>query len=129
MSAQRFPLGGLLIILGCQFLGSALVALSGLPVPRAVLGMLIFFAYLQWRRPEASSGSVRAADGLLSNMQLFFIPPGVGIVAHLALLRSEWAATLGGFFAGWAAALIVTAVTAVLLLRLTRRRPAGAAEA
>lgn len=121
MSAQRFPLGGLLIILACLFLGSAIAVLSGLPVPGSVLGMLIFLGYLQWRKPGVRSGSVRAADGLLANMQLFFIPPGVGIVAHLALLRAEWAAALGGFFASWAAALLVTALTAVLLLR----RPGG----
>lgn len=125
MSAPRFPLGGLLIILGCLFLGSAAEAFTGLPVPGAVLGMLLFLAYLQWRKPGAGTGSVRAADGLLANMQLFFIPPGVGIVAHLALLRSEWVAALGGFFASWVAALLVTAVTAVLLLRL--RRPGGRA--
>ena len=106
MSAHRFPLGGLLIILACLFLGSAITVLSGLPVPGSVLGMLIFLAYLQWRKPDARSGSVRAADGLLANMQLFFIPPGVGIVAHLALLRTEWLAALGGFFASWVAALV-----------------------
>lgn len=127
MSAQRFPLGGLLLILACQLLGTVIVALSGFPVPGAVVGMLIFFAYLQWRAPDVKSTSVRAADGLLANMQLFFIPPGVGIVAHLALLRSEWAAGLGGFFAGWAAAILVTAVTALLFRRLTRRARDAAA--
>lgn len=129
MNTQRFPLGGLLLILACQFLGTAIVALSGLPVPGAVVGLLIFFAYLQWRAPAARSSSVRAADGLLANMQLFFIPPGVGIVAHLALLRSEWAAALGGFFASWAAAFIVTALTAALLLRAGRRPPLGETDA
>ncbi|WP_432557547.1 CidA/LrgA family protein [Granulicoccus sp. GXG6511] len=122
MSAPRFPLGGLLIILGCQFLGMAIAALSGIPVPGTVLGMLIFFAYLQWQKPGLNASSVRAADGLLANMQLFFIPPGVGILAHFALLRAEWGAALGGLFAGWAAAHVVTAVVAVAMLRLFRRR-------
>lgn len=125
MSAPRFPLGGLLLILACQFLGMVLAALSGLPVPGPVLGMLIFFAYLQWQKPSAKASSVRAADGLLANMQLFFIPPGVGIITHFALLRSEWAPALGGFVIGWVAALVVTALTAVLLVHLTRRRGGG----
>lgn len=123
MSAPRFPLGGLLIILTCQFLGLGIVAVSGLPIPGTVVGMLIFFAYLQWRKPGDDAGSVRAAEGLLANMQLFFIPPGVGILAHVALLRAEWVAAVGGLFAGWAAAHVVTAVVAVLMLRLLRRKP------
>lgn len=115
--SRRFPLGGFLIILGCQFLGMAIVTLVPVPLPGPVIGMLIFFAYLQWRRPGPDDGSVRAADGLLANMQLFFIPPGAGILAHLVVLRSEWLPALGGFLASWVAALLVTAVTAALLLR------------
>lgn len=130
MSIPRFPLGGLLIILACQFSGLAIAQLSGLPLPGTVLGLLIFLAYLQWRKPDAQASSVRAADGLLANMQLFFIPPGIGIMAHFALLRTQWAAMLGGFFIGWLAALLVTAVTAVLMLRLMRRAaPPGPKEA
>ena len=121
MTASRFPLGGLLLILGCQFLGLAIAELSGLPLPGTVVGMLIFFAYLQWQKPEANASCVRAADGLLANMQLFFIPPGVGIITHLALLRSQWVSALGGFFAGGIAALLVTAVTAVVLARVPLR--------
>lgn len=122
MKARGFPLFGLLVILGCQFLGTALAAVTGLPLPGAVIGMLLFFAYLQWRRPAPAASTVRAADGLLANMQLFFIPPGVGILAHLALLRSEWLPAAGGLVIAWVAALVVTAVTAALLMRGRARR-------
>lgn len=122
--SRRFPLGGFLIILGCQFLGIAIAALAPLPLPGTVIGMLIFFAYLQWQRPGPEAGSVRAADGLLANLQLFFIPPGAGIITHLAMVRNEWLPMLGGFLASWVAAALVTGLTAAVLLRLGRKRVA-----
>lgn len=122
--ARRFPLGGLLLILACQFLGTALAALTRVPLPGTVIGLLIFFAYLQWQRPGPEASSVRAADGLLANLQLFFIPAGVGIIAHVALLRAQWVAAVGGLLASWVAALLVTAVTAALLARVGRRHVA-----
>ena len=124
--AVQFPLGGLLIILACQWCGSVIVALSGLPLPGAVLGMLIFFVYLQWQQPPPQAGSVRAADGLLAHLQLFFVPPGVGIIAHWALLRNQWLPFVGGLVGGWLVAHLMTAVTAVMLLHLLRRRSRGA---
>lgn len=119
---MRFPLWGLFVIIGCQFLGVGIAEFTGLPLPGTVIGMLLFFAYLQWRRPKDGSSVVRAADGLLANMQLFFIPPGAGIIAHVAVLRSEWVPAVGGFLISWLAALVVTAGTAALLLRLGRSR-------
>lgn len=120
---MRFPFWGLFVVLLCHFAGTTVAAVTALPLPGAVIGLCLFFAYLSWRRPGPGSSEVRAADGLLANMQLFFIPPGVGIVAHLALLRSEWLPAAGGLVASWAAAMIVTAATAALLLRFERLRP------
>lgn len=127
MNFNQALIPGLLGILVCQFLGETIRVLTQLPIPGPVLGLLLFFAYLQLRRPGANAAVVRTADGLLQHMQLFFVPPGVGVVAYLTTLTRQWPAALGGFLASWVAALVVTAVTAAALLGWQQRRQRRAA--
>ncbi len=77
-------LNGMMWLLGCQLVGEVLVRSLDLPVPGPVVGMVILFALLQWRRPETGAGLLRISDRMLRHLQLLFIPPGVGIVAYLA---------------------------------------------
>lgn len=97
---------GLTVLLLCQVVGELLVEVAHLPVPGPVVGMVLLFAWLQWRRPANDSGVVRAADGLLKHLQLFFVPAGVGIVAYAALLRDDavplGVALVGSWLAGLA---------------------------
>lgn len=80
---------GLTLLLLLQVVGEVIVGVTGLPVPGPVVGMVLLFGWLQWRRPAADAGTVRAADGLLRHLQLLFVPAGVGVITHLAVLRSE----------------------------------------
>lgn len=80
---------GLTVLLLCQLAGEVVVDLTGVPLPGPVLGMVLLFGWLQWRRPAPASGTVRAADGLLKHLQLFFVPAGVGVIAHAAVLRED----------------------------------------
>lgn len=97
---------GLTVLLLCQVVGELLVEVAHLPVPGPVVGMVLLFGWLQWRRPSRESGVVRAADGLLKHLQLFFVPAGVGIVAYAALLREDalpiGVALVGSWLAGLA---------------------------
>lgn len=111
---------GLFLILACQLVGEMVVRLTGLPVPGPVLGMLLFLLVLKLRRPAADAPEVRAAEALLGQLSMLFVPPGVGVITLLALLRAEWAATLGGLVLGWLAALLAAALTAAVLLRWGR---------
>src|SRR5690606_20507941 len=86
---SRRVIRGLTLLLLCQLLGELLVKVTGLPVPGPVVGMVLLFGWLQWRRPGSDSGTIRAADGLLKHLQLFFVPAGVGVIAHAAVLREE----------------------------------------
>lgn len=98
---------GLTVLLLCQVLGEVVVEATKLPVPGPVVGMVLLFGWLQWRRPAAGAGTLRAADGLLKHLQLFFVPAGVGVVAYAALLRDE-ALSLGVALVGsWLAGLVV----------------------
>lgn len=80
---------GMAILLLLQFVGEALSAGLGLPVPGNVLGMGLLLVAL-------AGGLVRlewvqeAAELLLSHFALFFIPAGVGVMVYLDLIRREW---------------------------------------
>lgn len=110
-------IGGLVAILTCQLAGEFLVELFALPLPGPVLGMLLFLIALLVRRPGPDSGLVRAGDGLLVHLQMFFIPPAVGVVVHAALIGQHWLPIVVGMLASWAVTLLAIGGIAQLLAR------------
>lgn len=104
----------------CQLAGEFLVGFLGLPIPGPVLGMAILFLFLL-TRGSLPPDLARAGGMLLDHLSLLFVPAGVGIMVHMALLQRDGAAL--------AIALIVSTVlaigvTGVLMSRL-QRRPDG----
>ena len=81
-------LRGLAVLLLCQSAGEALSRLLklgfNLPLPGPVLGMLALAALLNWQRLRQPVGT--AADALLAHLSLLFVPVGVGVMTHGALL-------------------------------------------
>lgn len=77
-------LHGLALLLLCQSAGEAVARLAHLPWPGPVVGMLLMLALLQWRRVRAPVAE--ASDTLLAHLSLLFVPVGVGVMTHLALL-------------------------------------------
>jgi holin-like protein len=77
-------LQGLALLLLCQSLGEAAARLLHLPLPGPVLGLLVLVALLQVQRLRAPAGA--AADALLQHLSLLFVPVGVGVMAHGALV-------------------------------------------
>ena len=123
---------GLLVLLVCQLVGEFLVTALGVPVPGAVVGMVILLLALRVRRPSSKSNVVQTADSLLNHLQLLFIPAGAGVVAYLPLIADAWLPILGGLVLGWLAALIITAAAGVASLRvdgMRQRRQALAGDA
>ena len=118
-NAALFTLGvGLLVL--AQQAGDLTVDLIGLPVPGALVGMLLLLATLMalGRVPRPIE---LAAGGLLRHIMLFLMPVVAGVLDHLGLLQGQWlpflvASLLGTF--------LTLAVTAVLLRRLLRPVPA-----
>ena len=77
-------LRGLAWLLGLQSLGELLARGLALPFPGPVVGMVLLLAALQWapvREPVAA-----CAEFLLSHLSLLFVPVGVGVMTHLALV-------------------------------------------
>ncbi len=77
-------LTGLTVLLLCQSAGEAAVQLLGLPLPGPVVGLMLLAALLRW--PAVRPSVDAAASALLAHLSLLFVPVGVGVVTHVALL-------------------------------------------
>ena len=78
------PLIGFTWLLLLQTLGELCSRLLHLPFPGPVTGMLLLLLALNWPviREPVSAGAVF----LLSHLSLLFIPVGVGVITHIALV-------------------------------------------
>ena len=114
-------LRGLAVLLLFQLVGESLVFLLGVSIPGPVVGLVLLFAALPvldrlWRQEAASIDE--AAETLLSNLGLFFVPAGVGVVALASILSAQiWAL---GFVLGLSAiiTLMITVWTFILVRKL-----------
>lgn len=79
----------LMIILIPYLIGTVLQLTLNLPIPGAVIGLILLFLGLQ-------TGMVKAymieevCEFLLSNMSFFFIPAGVGLMTAFGVLKGKW---------------------------------------
>jgi len=110
---------GLTILLLCQMAGEFTSRGFGLAVPGPVIGLMILFCGLRLleRRPAEVDA---AADMLLANLALLFVPAGVGVVRYGSLIGEEWLAISVALLGSTAATLAATAIAMRLLL--DRRR-------
>ena len=111
-------IAALAALLFFQLLGEALVRLAHVPFPGPVLGMLLMFAALAFRR-EVPAELRNACNGLLGHLSLLFVPAGTGIMLHFARLRAEWLPVVAALFVS---TLLTIAVTATVFRLLSRDR-------
>jgi holin-like protein len=110
-------IGFVTVLLCCQLLGEALVALLRVPVPGPVAGMALLFAGL-CLHGKIPDGLARVTDGLLGNLSLMFVPAGVGVMLHAPLLQQDWLAISVALVLS---TLITIAVTALMMQKLSAR--------
>ena len=77
-------LRGLTWLLVLQLIGEVLARAFSLPLPGPVIGMLLLMPALGWRPLREPVTEV--ARFLLAHLSLLFVPVGVGVMTHLALL-------------------------------------------
>jgi holin-like protein len=105
---------GLTYLLLFQLCGEIISRLFDLPIPGNVLGMGLLLIGLM-------SGLVdvkwieEAVEVLLSNMALFFVPAGVGVMVYSDLIAAEW---LPIIVATVVSTFVVMVVTGVLAQKL-----------
>jgi len=79
----------MVVVLGLQFVGELSASLLGIPIPGPVIGMILLFLLLL-KLGGLPKDLNRLADGLLSNLYLYFIPATVGVTTHIALISDQW---------------------------------------
>jgi holin-like protein len=118
-------IGALLALVAFQFVGEVVVRALAIPVPGAVVGMVLLLGVLI-ARGGVPAELRQTTQGLLQNLSLFFVPAGVGIVAVGSTLAREW---LGVAIALVASTVVTIAVTALMIRRLARLRTARRSDA
>ena len=110
-------LRGLACLLVLQSVGEMLARGLALPFPGPVIGMVLLLVALRW--PAVRAPVSACADFLLSHLSLLFVPVGVGVMTHLALLSQYGLRMLVVIVVSTLAGLAVTA----LALYWLRERP------
>lgn len=76
------------LILAFQLVGEILSRSLVLPLPGPVVGLCLLVAACVLR-PALADRLRPTAQGLLAHLSLFFVPAGVGVVAHWPVLRDH----------------------------------------
>lgn len=105
-------------LLACQLVGEIIARAFDLAIPGPVIGMGLLLAILLFRKqvPQTLDDT---ANGILAHLSLLFVPAGVGVVAHLAILGNEWQAILGSLIGS---TVVTVLVTGWVLQRMHRRQ-------
>ena len=80
---------GLTLLLLFQLCGEFISRVFDLPIPGNVLGMGLLLLCLMMNLVDIKWFE-EAADVLLSNLALFFVPAGVGVMVYGDLIAAEW---------------------------------------
>lgn len=108
----------LITLLGFQLMGEIIVRLTTLPVPAPVVGMILLFLFLLFRRgtPHFLAENV---PKLMSALTILFIPAGVGVIQYFDLLEQYFLAL---FLAVLLGLLLTHLISAWLLKTLLIRK-------
>src|SRR6202035_4296837 len=77
------------LIIVLQLIGESIVQVSGLPVPAAIVGLVLLYVILVLRG-EIPDEMSRTSGFLLQNLGVLFVPAGVGVIAYLPMLATQW---------------------------------------
>ncbi|MDO8420758.1 MAG: CidA/LrgA family protein [Parvibaculum sp.] len=78
-----------LALVACNEVGGYICDRFGLPVPGTVIGLLIMLAVLAVLR-RVPEGLNEVAVYLLSHLNLFYVPAGVGVLGYVALVARDF---------------------------------------
>ena len=93
-----------------QLFGDLAAGWLALPIPGAVIGMLLLLATLMAR--GAVSEDLRdTGNALLQNLMLLLVPATTGLMVQFPRLREEWLPIAAATIGGAAVTLVVTALT------------------
>lgn len=114
-----------LALLGCQVVGEVIHHVSGLPLSGPIIGMVLLLILLRVAGGGSEEFNV-AGQSMLRYLPLFFVPPGVGVMQHLTLMRSWWLPTLFALIVSTALAMVSGAIVMQAVQRLRWPHRGGA---
>ena len=112
------------VLLVCQLMGEGIVHLTSVPVPGPVIGLILLAAALTVRERSRGGTSLgesslgRAANGLLGQLSLLFVPAAVGIVQQGHVLAANGLANVVALLVS---TVLTLAVTAAVFIWAARR--------
>jgi len=106
----------LAILLMFQFAGEMIRAVTGLPVPGPVIGMVLLLIALLAKLP-VPAGIHATSRKLLGYLGLLFVPAGAGVVTRLPMIGAHW---LPIVIAVVGSTIITMVITAVVMRGLER---------
>lgn len=106
----------LAIILILQLAGETITRALDLPLPGPVLGLMLLVACCSLR-PALAELLRPVVSGILGNLSLFFVPAGVGVIAHLGEFRSDGLGIAVALGLSTALAIAVGALVFVTMVR------------
>ncbi|MBS1165917.1 MAG: putative effector of murein hydrolase LrgA [Proteobacteria bacterium] len=109
---------GLAVVLLCQLIGEIFAYVTHLPVPAAVVGLVLLFGFFlvrdrwEWLPFSLRSEEIdKTCETLVQQMALLFVPAGVGIVQRLGILQANVLGILAIIVVTTAISITVTAFT------------------
>ncbi|MBP7132853.1 MAG: CidA/LrgA family protein [Aquabacterium sp.] len=107
---------GLALLVAGQLMGEATVAVTGLPVPGSVVGMVLVLLALLMKKGQLPELR-RAGSTMLLLVPLLLVPISVGIMEQTALLRANWLPLTVALLVSVAAGMAATVLTIRWLAR------------
>jgi holin-like protein len=95
------------LVISLLIIGDVLVAITGLPVPGAVLGLLLL-AGLHAARSHETANVSALFDAIIPFAPMLFVPAAVGVVANLDVIASAFLPIVSAVTFSTLAALLVT---------------------
>jgi putative effector of murein hydrolase LrgA (UPF0299 family) len=118
MKGVQSVLVAIAILLSFQLIGEIFAFFLGLPVPGPVIGIVLLAMVLTFQ-PALGERIDATARGFLSHLSLLFVPAGVGVVASLDLLASNWLKIGFVLIVSTLIAMLLSVGTFLIFLRFT----------
>lgn len=97
----------ILLFIGFDLMGEWLQRRLVLPIPGALIGLVLLTAIL-YLRPQFASESMRAgARVLLVGMSMFFVPAGTGVITQTQQIRAQWIPIVVGLLVSTLGSLLI----------------------
>ncbi|BFM13711.1 CidA/LrgA family protein [Simiduia litorea] len=104
---------GLLVLIGFQILGELLALWLHLPIPGAVIGLLLLLVSLRvlpWSKALVQP-TEQVSDKLINHLSLLFLPAGVGFFFLPEHINAQWPAVVAAMLGGTFVAMLLSSLT------------------